>query len=131
MYVCMYVRTVCMYVCMYVCVSVYLCTYVCLCLKLYSFLAEFVISALHWIMLALSQLLPCMQPPPDPTANLTFSLTLTEREKGDRAKAPLPYVKSELEKQQLLRRAGSGAIFYTPDDADDFDDSDPDDDLDI
>lgn len=71
------------------------------------------------------------QPTPDPTANLTFNLTLTEREKGDRAKAPLPYVKSERQKTQLLSTAGSGKIFYTPDEADDFDDSDPDDDLDI
>ena len=75
--------------------------------------------------------LPLYQPTPDPTANLTFNLTLTEREKGDRAKAPLPYVKSEQQKTQLLNTAGSGKIFYTPDQADDFDDSDPDDDLDI
>ncbi len=28
---------------------------------------------------------------PDPTANLTFNLTLTEREKTARASVPLPY----------------------------------------
>ena len=67
---------------------------------------------------------------PDPTANLTFNLSLTEREKEDRSKASLPYVKSEEQKAQLLSK-GTGKIFYTPDEADDYDDSDPDDDLDI
>ena len=31
----------------------------------------------------------------------------------------------------LSLQAGSGRVFYTPDEADDYDDSDPDDDLDI
>jgi hypothetical protein len=70
------------------------------------------------------------EPAPDPTANLTFNLSLTDKEKEDRSKTSLPYVKSEEQKVQLLTK-GSGKIFYTPDEADDFDDSDPDDDLDI
>ncbi|EGD72432.1 hypothetical protein PTSG_00451 [Salpingoeca rosetta] len=65
----------------------------------------------------------------DPLTNLTFSLKLTEEEKAMRARTALPYAKTREEKQRAL--AGTGAIYYEPDDVDDFDDEDPDDDLDI
>eukprot|EP00043_Microstomoeca_roanoka_P002669 m.39687 g.39687 ORF g.39687 m.39687 type:complete len:312 (-) comp11639_c0_seq2:302-1237(-) len=65
----------------------------------------------------------------DPHDNLTFNLRLTEEEKAVRAKTALPYAKSHEEKQSVLK--GSGAIYYEPDEGDDFDDEDPDDDLDI
>ena len=64
---------------------------------------------------------------PDPTANLTFNLSLTEREKDDRSRVPLPY----MHHKQAGGTASGGKIFYQPDDADDFDEEDPDDDLDI
>ena len=35
--------------------------------------------------------IPPTSQPPDPTANLTFNLTLTEREKEDRSRVVLPY----------------------------------------
>ncbi len=63
----------------------------------------------------------------DPTANLTFDLTLTTREKQDKADVVLPYTRPTGSKVTQ----GRGAVFYQPDDADDFDESDPDDDLDI
>lgn len=65
----------------------------------------------------------------DPRDNLTFNLHLTDEEKAMRAETALPYAKTHEEKQQVLQ--GTGAIFYEPDDVDDFDDEDPDDDLDI
>ncbi|KAL5480066.1 hypothetical protein EMCRGX_G023685 [Ephydatia muelleri] len=55
----------------------------------------------------------------DPAANLTFSISLSSKEKSDRAKTVLPYIKQ------------SGQIHYQPDQSDDIDHSDPDDDLDI
>jgi hypothetical protein len=67
---------------------------------------------------------------PDPTANLTFDLTLSEREKEERGRLVLPYHHSHQKKTALLQ-AGSGQIHYQPDEGDDYDDSDPDDDLDI
>jgi hypothetical protein len=69
-------------------------------------------------------------PAPDPTQNLTFDLTLSEREREERKQVALPYQHSADKKTALLQ-AGSGKIFYQPDEADDYDDSDPDDDLDI
>ena len=87
---------------------------------------------------------------PDPTANLTFDLTLSEREKEERGRLVLPYHHSAQKKTALLQvythpltdytlyaplslscQAGSGQILYQPDEGDDYDDSDPDDDLDI
>ncbi len=87
---------------------------------------------------------------PDPTANLTFNLTLSEKERRERAKVVLPYTYTSERKSAHLQvrlcfvssglinntflshcQVGSGKIFYQPDDADDFDESDPDDDLDI
>ena len=75
---------------------------------------------------------------PDPTANLTFNLSLTNRQKEDRSALVLPYTQAQrrdgagLSSGQLLAPgSGGGKIFYQPDDADDFDDDDPDDDLDF
>ena len=65
-------------------------------------------------------------PQPDPAANLTFDLRLTTKEKRDRANVVLPYAQVGVSSSK-----GAGQIFYQPDEADDFDESDPDDDLDI
>lgn len=66
-------------------------------------------------------------------ANLTtFNLGLAgsnEQEREAKASAK-PYTLSEAEKSDRLNQ-GAGRIFYQPDDGDDFDDEDPDDDLDI
>ena len=62
----------------------------------------------------------------DPAANLSFDLRLTTKEKQDRANVVLPYTQVG-----VASGKGVGQIFYQPDEADDFDESDPDDDLDI
>ncbi|KAK9398360.1 elongator complex protein 5 [Crotalus adamanteus] len=68
----------------------------------------------------------------DPTARLTFSLHLTEAERQARESVPLPYHFSEEKKSSLLQTSTEEAkIYYQPDAADDFDDEDPDDDLDV
>jgi len=68
----------------------------------------------------------------DPMANLTFNLKLTDQEKAVRSQVRLPYVLDEERKaSQLDKASGVGRIIYEPDDADDFDEEDPDDDLDI
>ena len=59
---------------------------------------------------------------------MTFELGLSEREKSARAATELPYT--------VTNPPGSnsdttGHIHYVPDDMDDWDDEDPDDDLDI
>ena len=41
--------------------------------------------------------------PPDPTANLTFNLTLTEREKEDRSQVVLPYTHTSERKPDPLQ----------------------------
>ncbi|KAG0222718.1 Elongator complex protein 5 [Mortierella sp. GBAus27b] len=58
----------------------------------------------------------------DPTANLSFNLNLTEEQRRAKNDTVLPYVKTQ---------ESTGAIYYEPDAADDFDDDDPDDDLTI
>jgi len=63
---------------------------------------------------------------PDPAANLSFNLKLTEREKAARQLVQLPYMR-----QINPNEAETGRIVYEPDYEDDFDDEDPDDDLDI
>ena len=63
----------------------------------------------------------------DPTAGLSFNLTLSNKEKRDRSQVQLPYKYTETQKAEQLE----GRVFYQPDDVDDWDDSDPDDDLDI
>lgn len=92
----------------------------------------------------------------DPTANLSFNLNLTEEQRRAKNDTVLPYLKTQGEKlvhrhvrlrtvSQWLDRESSwltimnpvhviestGAIYYEPDAADDFDDDDPDDDLTI
>ncbi|XP_052008420.1 elongator complex protein 5-like [Xyrauchen texanus] len=68
----------------------------------------------------------------DPTSNLTFNLRLSEEEKKAKEKVALPFVFSQEKKSALLRPSpGSGRIMYEPDANDDFDEEDPDDDLDV
>eukprot|EP00730_Choanoeca_flexa_P016923 TRINITY_DN8081_c0_g1_i2.p1 TRINITY_DN8081_c0_g1~~TRINITY_DN8081_c0_g1_i2.p1 ORF type:complete len:210 (+),score=51.76 TRINITY_DN8081_c0_g1_i2:396-1025(+) len=70
----------------------------------------------------------------DPEAlldNLTFNLKLNDKEKEARSQAVLPYTKAAEAAYTVDANPGGGAIFYEPDDVDDFDDEDPDDDLDI
>ena len=74
---------------------------------------------------------------PDPTVNLTFDLHLSSKEKEDRSRVVLPYtaVRDGMGVASGMPTShtptGSGQIYYQPDDVDDFDESDPDDDLDI
>ncbi|KAG0065071.1 hypothetical protein BGZ89_008635 [Linnemannia elongata] len=58
----------------------------------------------------------------DPAANLSFNLNLTEEQRKAKNDTVLPYLKTQ---------ESTGAIYYEPDAADDFDDDDPDDDLTI
>ncbi|XP_062305225.1 elongator complex protein 5 [Osmerus eperlanus] len=68
----------------------------------------------------------------DPTANLTFNLRLSEKERQAKEKLSLPFVFSKDKKSALLHSGpGSGRIVYEPDANDDFDQEDPDDDLDV
>jgi len=54
----------------------------------------------------------------------SFNLDLTPEQRESRAKVPLPYAHKDASHS-------SGAILYDPDSADDIDDDDPDEDLDI
>jgi elongator complex protein 5 len=54
----------------------------------------------------------------------SFNLDLTPEQRESRAKVPLPYAHKDASQS-------SGAILYDPDSADDIDDDDPDEDLDI
>lgn len=75
----------------------------------------------------------------DPTANLSFNLTLTDEQRRAKEKVVLPYMKAqnrgtvEIESSEhtIAPPPSSGSIYYEPDAADDFDDEDPDEDLDI
>uniref|UniRef100_A0A3Q3WGG4 Elongator complex protein 5 n=1 Tax=Mola mola TaxID=94237 RepID=A0A3Q3WGG4_MOLML len=68
----------------------------------------------------------------DPTANLTFNLRLSDREREAKEKLALPFVFSKEKKSALLHSGpGSGRIVYEPDANDDYDQEDPDDDLDV
>ncbi|VDI22042.1 Hypothetical predicted protein [Mytilus galloprovincialis] len=68
----------------------------------------------------------------DPAANLTFNLTLTDKEKKARSQVKLPYTYDQQRQEDTLSKSvGEGKIFYQPDEIDDFDEEDPDDDLDI
>uniref|UniRef100_T1JMR2 Elongator complex protein 5 n=1 Tax=Strigamia maritima TaxID=126957 RepID=T1JMR2_STRMM len=62
-----------------------------------------------------------MQQKPDPTSGLTFKLELDEKEKVARGQLVLPYTKKSNESE----------IIYEYDENDDFDEEDPDDDLNI
>ena len=83
-----------------------------------------------------AQIIPICPQGADPTANLTFDLRLSEREKVERSKVVLPYVRRQVGaglpaggKTSPAPRGGQ--VVYQLDEADDFDDSDPDNDLDI
>ncbi|XP_041821388.1 elongator complex protein 5 [Chelmon rostratus] len=68
----------------------------------------------------------------DPTANLTFNLRLSDTEREAKEKLALPFVFSKEKKTALLHSGpGSGRILYEPDANDDYDQDDPDDDLDV
>lgn len=68
----------------------------------------------------------------DPTKDLTFNLKLTDDEKQARSNLKLPYMFHEEKTSEVtINRPGEGRVFYQPDEADDFDEEDPDDDLDI
>lgn len=68
----------------------------------------------------------------DPAANLTFNLTLSDKEKEARSQVKLPYTYDQQRQEDTLNKSvGEGKIFYQPDEVDDFDEEDPDDDLDI
>nr|XP_028559070.1 elongator complex protein 5 [Podarcis muralis] len=71
-------------------------------------------------------------PTADPAANLTFNLRLSESERRAKESVPLPYQFSDEKKSSLLQTPTSqGKIYYEPDAADDIDEEDPDDDLDV
>lgn len=65
-------------------------------------------------------------------AHIPFKLKLTDNEKVTRSQVRLPYMlDEECKAAQLNRTSGGGRILYERDDGDDFDEEDPDDDLDI
>ncbi|KAF8807453.1 hypothetical protein BYT27DRAFT_7241992 [Phlegmacium glaucopus] len=68
---------------------------------------------------------------PDPTQNLSFNLSLTSSQQQSRAQVPLPYVHEGQPTAKQTPSTAPIAIFYDPDSADDIDDDDPDEDLDI
>ncbi|KAK3932807.1 Elongator complex protein 5 [Frankliniella fusca] len=57
----------------------------------------------------------------------SFRVSLSDKEKEDRNKLVLPYMRTGDNSQE----EGGGKVFYQPDAVDDWDDEDPDDDLDI
>ncbi|OCB91898.1 hypothetical protein A7U60_g833 [Sanghuangporus baumii] len=65
---------------------------------------------------------------PDPTKDLTFNLSLTDSQQASRSQVPLPY---EHNGRSTSSQNQSAHIFYDPDSADDLDDEDPDEDLDL
>jgi len=67
---------------------------------------------------------------PDPTQNLSFNLNLTPEQQQSRAQVPLPYA-HEGKPTERVDLPPPAAILYDPDSADDLDDDDPDEDLDI
>ncbi|KZT74672.1 hypothetical protein DAEQUDRAFT_807015 [Daedalea quercina L-15889] len=67
---------------------------------------------------------------PDPTQNLSFNLNLTDEQQRSRAQVPLPYA-HEGNPPEKANMPPPAAILYDPDSADDLDDDDPDEDLDI
>lgn len=67
---------------------------------------------------------------PDPTQNVSFNLNLTPEQQRQRASVPLPYA-HEGKSIETPSTAPAGVIYYDPDSADDIDDDDPDEDLDI
>lgn len=72
-----------------------------------------------------------IDPKMDPTANLSFNLSLTDEQRKTKENLVLPYLKAQQLEVSIDEEKKSGLIYYDPDAADDFDDEDPDDDLDI
>ncbi|KAJ2799672.1 Elongator complex protein, partial [Coemansia furcata] len=69
-----------------------------------------------------------LQPSPqatDPAANLSFNLNLTDKQRRDKAGVALPYLEAR------VADVSGGEIVYQLDDEDDWDEDDPDDDLEI
>jgi len=62
----------------------------------------------------------------DSTPDVSFNLNLTPDQRKSRAQVPLPYAH-----KNASQPSGTGTILYDPDSADDIDDDDPDEDLDI
>ncbi|KAJ2484963.1 hypothetical protein EV174_002048 [Coemansia sp. RSA 2320] len=62
----------------------------------------------------------------DPAANLSFNLNLTDKQRRDKAGVELPYLEA-----RHSDASGGGVINYQLDDQDDWDEEDPDDDLEI
>ena len=58
---------------------------------------------------------------------------MTDDERQARSNLQLPYMYHEKKtnSEVTVHPSGEGKVFYQPDEADDFDDEDPDDDLDI
>ncbi|PIA19464.1 hypothetical protein COEREDRAFT_84114 [Coemansia reversa NRRL 1564] len=73
-----------------------------------------------------------------PATNLSFNLSLTEKQRQDRASVELPYLEAQLYQKSnsrlipaVAKDGGDGEIHYQLDDEDDWDEDDPDDDLEI
>ncbi|KAH7915809.1 hypothetical protein BJ138DRAFT_877442 [Hygrophoropsis aurantiaca] len=66
---------------------------------------------------------------PNPIQNVSFNLTLTPSQEKSRSEVPLPYAHEG--KPSGVPISTPAAILYDPDSADDIDDDDPDEDLDI
>ncbi|KAJ2798587.1 hypothetical protein H4R20_004766 [Coemansia guatemalensis] len=73
-----------------------------------------------------------------PAANLSFNLRLTEKQRQERAGVELPYLEAQLSRLSsskpiaaVAKDSGDGEIHYQLDDEDDWDEDDPDDDLEI
>lgn len=67
----------------------------------------------------------------DVASALTFNLSLTEEQKKARSNLQLPYLLDEKIKRTQLDLGKKSQIFYQADEADDLDEEDPDDDLNI
>ena len=68
----------------------------------------------------------------DSTQNLPFNLKLTDDECQARSNLKLPYMYHEEKMSNVaVNPTREGKVFYQPNEADDFDEGDPDDDLDI
>lgn len=76
---------------------------------------------------------PDSSPDEEEMVRSTFSLKLSKQEKEARSKLVMPYTKPAHLKVKMDEDTPSsgGMIYYEPDDTDDFDDEDPDDDLDF
>ena len=84
-----------------------------------------------------------VQAEPDPTAGVSFNLNLTPAQQESKASVPLPYTKigkrpseyrgtiSDCLIAESDEAPRAGQILYDPDSADDIDEEDPDEDLDI